>query len=196
MTRSDPSRPRRFVAALLLFPLALPLSLVLSGPVTAEKAPLTTTSSRPTLTRTDALYVAAPPVMSVTEAAVTSVTDVAPTPLPSPVPTAVPMKGTTPNGPSGPVGTIESWAQAAGIPVSEWPSVRFIVMKESGGNPNAINPSSGSCGLVQFLPCSVEKAGANWNDPVNALRRGDAYARSRYGGWPQAVAFWQRNAYW
>lgn len=85
---------------------------------------------------------------------------------------------------------------AAGIAPADWPHVDFVIQHETGWNPAAVNPSSGACGLAQFLPCSAAKAGADWSDPVNALRRADAYARSRYGGWPQAVAHWRRVAWW
>ena len=39
-------------------------------------------------------------------------------------------------------------AQAKGWSLSDW---RTLVQKESGGNPNARNPSSGAYGLGQFL---------------------------------------------
>ena len=83
------------------------------------------------------------------------------------------------------------WMRAAGIPESQWQYVDYIVSRESGWNPRARNRSSGACGLVQALPCS--KLGANWADPVHALRWQYSYVKSRYGGYAGAYSFWQRN---
>ena len=89
------------------------------------------------------------------------------------------------------VGKHEGWMNLAGIPPSDWDSANFIISHESGWNPNAVNASSGACGLVQSLPCS--KIGANWNDPVTALKWGHNYVTQRYGSWAGAVSFWQAN---
>lgn len=88
-------------------------------------------------------------------------------------------------------GDKSSWMAAAGIPQSEWWAVDSIVSRESGWNPNAVNPSSGACGLGQQLPCG-KWAGA-WNDPVAALKGQHGYVVARYGGYAQAVAFWNQN---
>lgn len=93
-------------------------------------------------------------------------------------------------------GSKQDWMAAAGIPQSEWTYVDYIVSRESGWNPSARNASSGACGLMQFLPCSAAKAGANWNDPVNALTRGNQYAVARYGSWQNAYYFWTKNHWW
>lgn len=85
----------------------------------------------------------------------------------------------------------KDWMRAAGIPKSEWWAVDSIVKRESGWNPNAVNPSSGACGLGQQLPCG-KWAGA-WNDPVAALKGQYRYVTARYGGYSQAVAFWNSN---
>lgn len=84
----------------------------------------------------------------------------------------------------------EDWLRAAGIPEEVWGYVDFIVTRESGWNPNAVNRSSGACGLGQQLPCG-KWAGA-WNDPVAALVAMNGYV-ARYGGWAGAVAFWQSH---
>lgn len=83
------------------------------------------------------------------------------------------------------------WMRAAGIPESQWQYVDYIVSRESGWNPRAVNRSSGACGLVQALPCS--KLGSNWSDPVHALKWQYSYVKSRYGGYAGAYSFWQRN---
>lgn len=88
-------------------------------------------------------------------------------------------------------GNKETWLRASGIPESQWWAVDSIVTRESGWNPNAVNKSSGACGLGQQLPCG-KWAGA-WNDPVAALKAQYKYVIDRYGGYPQAVAFWNAN---
>lgn len=90
-------------------------------------------------------------------------------------------------------GNKEGWMKAAGIEESDFSAVDFLVTRESSWNPNAINKSSGACGLMQFLPCSTTKAGADWNNPVTALKKGNDYVNARYGSWNNAVAFWQKN---
>lgn len=91
-------------------------------------------------------------------------------------------------------GDKHSWLAASGIPEAHWGHVDVIVTRESGWNPNAVNASSGACGLGQQLPCG-KWAGA-WNDPVAALRAMNGYVNGRYGGWPQAVAFWNSNGWY
>lgn len=88
-------------------------------------------------------------------------------------------------------GTKSDWMRAAGIPESDWQYVDYIVNRESSWNPNAVNPSSGACGLAQALPCS--KLGPNWNDPVTALKWQYEYVKQRYGGYAGAYNFWTVN---
>jgi hypothetical protein len=88
-------------------------------------------------------------------------------------------------------GTKADWMRAAGIPQSQWQYVDYIVSKESGWNPNAVNKSSGACSLAQSLPCS--KIGPNWNDPVVALKWQYNYVNARYGGYAGAYTFWLNN---
>ena len=88
-------------------------------------------------------------------------------------------------------GDKHSWLAASGIPQSEWGYVDSIVTRESGWNPNAVNASSGACGLGQQLPCG-KWAGA-WNDPVAALVAQHGYVKARYGSYANAVAFWNAN---
>lgn len=83
------------------------------------------------------------------------------------------------------------WMTAAGIPQILWPYVDSIVTRESGWNPNAVNPNGGACGLGQQLPCG--KWAGVWNDPVAALKAMTTYVNTRYGGWAQAVTFWNAN---
>ncbi len=91
-------------------------------------------------------------------------------------------------------GAPAEWMAAAGIAEADWVYVDYIVSRESGWNPNATNPSSGACGLVQALPCS--KVPGNGYDPVDNLRWGSGYAIGRYGSWANAYAFWTANHWW
>ena len=96
-----------------------------------------------------------------------------------------------PHAQAAPTGSRNDWMAAAGIPNSQWGSVDYIVSRESGWNPNAVNKNGGACGLGQQLPCG-KWAGA-WNDPVAALKAMTSYVNARYGGWAGAVSFWKIN---
>lgn len=91
-------------------------------------------------------------------------------------------------------GTKTDWLAASSIPQDSWGYADFMVQKESGWNPNAMNKSSGACGLAQALPCS--KLGPNWNDPVVALNWMNSYAVGRYGSWEKAYNFWIANRWY
>jgi uncharacterized protein YabE (DUF348 family) len=91
-------------------------------------------------------------------------------------------------------GTKTDWLAASNIPQESWGYADFMVQKESGWNPNAMNKSSGACGLAQALPCS--KLGPNWNDPVVALNWMNNYAVGRYGSWEKAYNFWIANRWY
>lgn len=86
-----------------------------------------------------------------------------------------------------PIGSCRDWIIAAGVTDIE--SAYTIIMRESGCNPNAINKSSGACGIPQALPCS--KLGTS--DPVEQIKWMQDYVNRRYGGWAGAVAFWNAH---
>lgn len=88
-------------------------------------------------------------------------------------------------------GDKNTWLVSAGIPSSDWSNVDFIITRESGWNPNAVNASSGACGLGQQLPCG--KWPHTWNEPVGALKDAYNYMLGRYGSTAAAVSFWQAN---
>lgn len=88
-------------------------------------------------------------------------------------------------------GSKTEWLAASNIPQESWGYADFMVARESTWNPNALNKSSGACGLAQALPCS--KLGPNWNNPVVALNWMNSYANGRYGSWENAYNFWQKN---
>lgn len=83
-------------------------------------------------------------------------------------------------------GNKQTWLAQSGIPSSVWNYVDYLVTKESGWNPNAVNAGSGACGLGQQLPCG--KWSGAWNDPVAALKAMHGYVLGRYGSWPNAVS--------
>lgn len=91
-------------------------------------------------------------------------------------------------------GTKTEWLAASNIPQESWGYADFMVQRESGWRPDAINRTSGACGLAQALPCS--KIPGQWNDPVNALNWMNGYVNGRYGGWAQAYDFWQKNKWY
>lgn len=91
-------------------------------------------------------------------------------------------------------GSPAEWMTEAGIDESDWGYVDYIVTRESTWNPNATNPSSGACGLVQALPCS-KVPGSGYN-PVDNLRWANGYATNRYGSWEKAYHFWINNHWW
>ena len=61
-----------------------------------------------------------------------------------------------------------------------------LINRESGFNPNALNNTSGACGLFQALPCS-KLGGLEVNSQVNW---GIGYIKQRYGTPTQAWNFW------
>lgn len=91
-------------------------------------------------------------------------------------------------------GSKTDWLAASNIAQEYWGYADFMVQKESGWNPNAVNKSSGACGLAQALPCS--KLGPNWSNPVVALNWMNSYVNGRYGGWEGAYNFWQKNRWY
>jgi len=116
-----------------------------------------------------------------------------------------------------PTGNKAAWLAASNIPESQWWAVDSIVSRESGWNPCAYNPGRSNCnlsaaqvnafctttdrngcavacGLGQSLPCG--KWGSNWTDPVAQLNAQYRYVNDRYGGYPQAVAFWNQNSWY
>lgn len=84
-------------------------------------------------------------------------------------------------------GGCAEWMAQAGIPQTA--STNKLILKESGCNPRAVNPTSGACGIPQAWPCSKLPNGVN-TDPVTQLRWMDNYVKTRYGSWDNALATW------
>lgn len=70
----------------------------------------------------------------------------------------------------------------------------FIYQKESGNRPDAINRSSGACGLGQALPCS--KMGCSLTDYACQDAWFTNYCLRRYGSWENAYKFWLSHHWW
>jgi len=90
-------------------------------------------------------------------------------------------------------GSCADWMAAAGIPLTN--ATNTLIVKESGCNPNAVNSSSGACGIPQALPCSkISHCGV---DPVCQLKWMDQYVKGRYGSWESALSAWySRSPHW
>lgn len=70
----------------------------------------------------------------------------------------------------------------------------WIISKESGGNPYAVNASSGACGLGQSLPCSkVLNACGSLSNVQCQIEWVRNYTISRYGSPYNAYIFWTQN---
>lgn len=99
----------------------------------------------------------------------------------------------------------------AGIAVSDYPYVNYIVSNESGWCPTKLQGQVGYCpgyapssipsylgyGLGQATPGSkMSGFGSDWEtNPVTQLRWASSYA-SKYGGWSGAYNFWYAHHYW
>ena len=70
-----------------------------------------------------------------------------------------------------------------------------IVNHESGWNANAVNKSSGSCGLPQALPCSkMASAGSDYRTNYKTqLKWLMGYIKGRYKSPSNAWNFWQKH---
>jgi hypothetical protein len=73
-------------------------------------------------------------------------------------------------------------------------ALRNIVFHESTFNPNAVNPTSGACGLFQFYPCS--KLQCSKGDYNCQITEGLTYIKNRYGNPTKAWEFWQEHNYY
>jgi len=82
-------------------------------------------------------------------------------------------------------GSCDSWIAEAGI--SDVANANELIRRESGCNPNAVNPSSGACGVAQELPCG--KSGCSLGDGACQVRWMNSYVTGRYGSWQAAVSF-------
>ena len=86
-------------------------------------------------------------------------------------------------------GDCASWIAQAGI--SDVANANELIRRESNCNPNAVNSSSGACGIAQELPCG--KSGCSLGDGACQVKWMANYVANRYGSWANAVAFHNAN---
>lgn len=87
------------------------------------------------------------------------------------------------------------WMKQAHIPEKDWSGINYIVSHESGWNPRAVNPSSGTYGLGQMQSYNLHyyTSHGSKSNPIAQLMGIMDYIHDRYGTVAKAVAFWQRN---
>ncbi|HET9556583.1 MAG TPA: hypothetical protein VFS70_05535, partial [Actinomycetota bacterium] len=76
---------------------------------------------------------------------------------------------------------------------------RWIILRESSGDPTADNPTSTACGLGQLLLGNrILYLGHHYatTDCGRQLWAFRAYVRDRYGTATRAKAFWQTNSWY
>ncbi len=83
-------------------------------------------------------------------------------------------------------GDCGQWLAQAGITD---PDALWLVGKESGCRPGAVNRSSGACGIPQALPCSKLPCPLDATGAVCQLKWMENYVKNRYGSWAKARAF-------
>lgn len=70
---------------------------------------------------------------------------------------------------------------------SQWPALYQLWSNESGWRANAMNYSSGACGIPQFIN------GCVLGDYQGQINQGLVYVKSRYGTPAGALAFWNAH---
>ena len=80
-------------------------------------------------------------------------------------------------------GSCGEWMAAAGI--TDMANASYLINAESRCNPNAVNRSSGACGVGQALPCS--KTGCQMGDGACQTAWMNRYVIGRYGSWAAAA---------
>lgn len=98
--------------------------------------------------------------------------------------------GGVPTGMSGPwVNVLQQIATAKGWSAADW---EWIVQHESGGNPNAVNPSSGASGLGQMLGGNIAHYHGK-GSPADQITGMGQYIADRYGNPTAAKSFWEAH---
>ena len=76
----------------------------------------------------------------------------------------------------------------------EFADIDSIISRESGWNPNAVNPSSGAYGIPQILPAAhPDSLGLNPREQIRWLLN---YIQGRYGSPSQALAFKDKEGWY
>lgn len=89
-------------------------------------------------------------------------------------------------------GTCDQWIADAGI--TDLTNAHYLIGKESGCNPYAVNRSSGACGVGQALPCS--KTGCEMGDGACQTKWMNSYVLGRYGSWAAAAEHHRRTGWY
>ena len=71
----------------------------------------------------------------------------------------------------------------------EWKQYAELIARESGFKPDAINPTSGACGLAQALPCSKMQCSLDMDGVDCQLNWIKNYVYDRYGNIEHALVF-------
>lgn len=87
-------------------------------------------------------------------------------------------------------GNCGEWLNQAGITD---PDAVWLIGKESGCNPGAVNRSSGACGIPQAYPCAKLPCPLDATGAVCQMNWMENYVANRYGSWAAARAFHARN---
>lgn len=80
-------------------------------------------------------------------------------------------------------GSCAEWLAQAGV--TDTASAMTLISRESGCNPNAVNNSSGACGVGQELPCG--KSGCSLGDGACQVAWMKQYVEGRYGSFASAL---------
>jgi hypothetical protein len=83
-----------------------------------------------------------------------------------------------------------------GFGLEEFPALNELWDHESGWNHEAVNPSSGACGIPQALPCDKISEFGDPGDPAAQIRWGLNYIKNRYGTPTEALNFWNANGWY
>lgn len=96
-----------------------------------------------------------------------------------------------------PVGEMQQWAHdymiANGYSEEEWSAMSWIITKESGWNPKAVNSSSGARGLGQCLGHLECQTSDYINNYQTQFKWALNYVNGRYNGPLGAIAFWRTH---
>ena len=94
--------------------------------------------------------------------------------------------------------TCAGWAREAGVSEADLSTALDLIYRESGCRVDATNAYSGAYGIPQALPGSkMASVGADWQtNPVTQIRWMIGYVNGRYGGWSQAMEFWNSRGWY
>ncbi|RVU69932.1 MULTISPECIES: phage tail tape measure protein [Lactobacillus] len=94
-----------------------------------------------------------------------------------------------------PTGDHNHWLKQAHIPEKYWSAMNYVVSHESGWNPAARNPSSGTLGLGQMQGYNLHyyRAHGSIRNAIAQLAGTYDYMNDRYGNPNKAQAWWESH---